>query len=139
MQADYQRSRFWRKEFGGILTRDGGVVRAPARNRHSLMVEFTRGMFNAANNRGGAVASYHTHWARGGVHYYINNKYDIVNKTNAPYHTTTSNGPSPDDITGIASHFGGDHLVIDRNHFYYYNTSAVVNNDSFLFRYFPIY
>jgi hypothetical protein len=137
MQADYQRSRFWRKEFGGILTRDGGVVRAPARNRHSLMVAFTKGMNNAASNKGGTVASYHTHWARGGVHYYINNMGDIV--SNSPNQVSTTHGPSSQDMTGLARYFGSDQFLIDRNHFYYYNTSTVVNNDSFLFRYFPMY
>jgi hypothetical protein len=138
MQTDYQRSRFWRKEYGGILTNDGEVVRSPARNRHSLQVDFTKGMINTANNKGGAVASYHTHWAKGGIDYYVNNVSDIVSKTNAAYQVTTTNGPSPGDINGLASHFGGDQLLVDRRHFYYYNTSAVVNNDSFLLRYFPM-
>ena len=70
MQADYQRSRFWRKEYGGILTKNGNVIRVPSQKRHSLKVDFTRGVVNGANNDGGAVASYHIHWARGGVNYY---------------------------------------------------------------------
>jgi RHS repeat-associated protein len=139
MQEDYQRSRFWRKEYGGILTKDGGVARAPAQNRHSLRVDFTQGMINDANNQGGAFASYHTHWARGGVDYYVNGMEDIVSRANAAYLATTSNGPSPGDMNGLASYFGGDQFLMDRSHFYYYNTSTVTNNNSFLFRYFSLY
>ena len=140
IQADYQRSRFWRKEYGGILTKNGGVVRAPAENRHSFKVDFTRGMINAANNDGGVAASYHTHWTRGGVDYYINNNYDIVSKANAPYSITTANGPSPTaDMTGVAGYFGGDQFLIDRTNFYYYNTAASTPNSAFFLRYFPMY
>ncbi|GHV72556.1 hypothetical protein FACS1894201_02450 [Bacteroidia bacterium] len=139
MQADYQRSRFWRKEYGGILTGDNKVVRAPAKNRHSFKVDFTQGMIDAANTKGGIVGSYHTHWARGGVDYFINDMYDIVSESNAQYRITTSNGPSSGDMTGIASYFGGDQFLIDRNHSYIYNTSNATNNDSFLLRYFPMY
>jgi hypothetical protein len=139
MQADYQRSRFWRKEYGGILTKNGNVVRVPAANRHSLRVDFTQGMINAANNDGGIAASYHTHWAAGGVDYYVNNMDDIVSRANASYLSTTSNGPSPGDMTGMANYFGGNQYLIDRNNFYYYNTATSGNNSAFLFRYFPMY
>ncbi|NGF57656.1 hypothetical protein G5B00_14145 [Parapedobacter sp. SGR-10] len=139
MQADYQRSRFWHKEYGGILTKNGNVIRAPSQNRHSLRVDFTRGMVNAANNDGGSAASYHTHWARGGVDYYVNNVNDIVTKANALSLVTTSNGPSPGDMNGLANYFGGNQYLIDRNSFYYYNTATSGNNSVFLFRYFPMY
>ena len=139
MQADYQRSRFWRKEYGGILTKNGNVVRAPAQNRHSLRVDFTKGMIIDANNDGGAATSYHTHWARGGVDYNLNNVDDIVSRANATYLATTSNGPSPGDIDGAASYFGGNQYLIDRNNFYYYNTATYANNSASLFRYFPMY
>lgn len=139
MQADYQRSRFWRKEYGGILTKNGNVIRAPSQNRHSLRVDFTRGMVNAANNDGGAAASYHTHWARGGVDYYVNNVDDTVSKANALSIATTSNGPSPEDMNGLANYFGGNQYLIDRNGFYYYNTTTSGNNNTFLFKYFPMY
>lgn len=139
MQADYQRSRFWRKEYGGILTKNGNVIRAPSQNRHSLRVDFTRGMVNVANNDGGSAASYHTHWARGGVDYYVNNVDDIVSKANALSLVTTSNGPSPGDMNGLANYFGGNQYLIDKNSFYYYNTETSGNNSAFLFRYFPMY
>jgi hypothetical protein len=139
MQADYQRSRFWRKEYGGILTQDGGVVRAPSQNRHSLRVDFTQGMINDANNQGGAFASYHTHWARGGVDYFVNGMDDIVSRANAAYLATTSNGPSPGDMNGMASYFGGNQYLVDRNYFYTYNTATSAHTNAFLFRYFPLY
>ena len=139
MQADYQRSRFWRKEYGGILTKNGNVIRVPSQKRHSLKVDFTRGVVNGANNDGGAVASYHIHWARGGVNYYVNDVNDIVSKTNALFLVTTSNGPSPRDMSGLANYFGGNQYLIDRNYFYYYNATTSGNNNAFLFRYFPMY
>jgi RHS repeat-associated protein len=139
MQADYQRSRFWRKEYGGILTKNGNVVRVPSQNRHSLRVDFTRGMINAASNDGGSAASYHTHWAKGGIDYYVNNVDDIVSKANALSLVTTSNGPSPGDMNGLANYFGGDQYLIDRNSFYCYNTETSRNIIAFLFRYFPMY
>ena len=139
MQADYQRSRFWRKEYGGILTKNGNVIRTPSQNRHNLRVDFTRGMVNAANNDGGSAASYHTHWARGGVDFYVNNVDDIVSKANALSLVTTSNGPSPGDMNGVANYFGGNQYLIDRNSFYYFNNATSGNNSAFLFRYFPMY
>jgi RHS repeat-associated protein len=138
IQADYQRSRFWRKEYGGILTKNGGVVRASAKNRHSLRIDFTGNMINAANNDGGSAASYHTHWARGGIDYYVNNMDDIVNRANAAYLSTTSNGPSPGDMNGLAKYFGGNQFLIDRTNFYYYNTAASTSNSAFFLRYFPM-
>jgi hypothetical protein len=139
MQADYQRSRFWRKEYGGILTKDGGVVRAPAKNRHNFKVNYTNKMVDAVINKGGAVAMYHTHWAQGGVNYYLNNDMDIVNRSDvtAQKHTT-SNGPSSDDMIG-ARYFAINHFLMDRNYLYNYNTSSFGYNDAFLFRYFPMY
>lgn len=139
MQADYQRSRFWRKEYGGLLTQKGGVVRAPSQNRHSLSINFTRGMSNAANNDGGIVASYHTHWTKGGASYYVDAMDDIVSRTNALYSITAASGPSPGDLTGVASYFGGDQFLIDRTNLYYYNTASARSNSAFFLRYFPMY
>jgi len=96
-------------------------------------------MISDANNDGGSAASYHTHWARGGVDYYINNVDGIVSKANALSLVTTSSGPSPGDMNGLANYFGGNQYLIDRNSFYYYNGATSGNNSTFLFRYFPMY
>ena len=96
-------------------------------------------MVTAANNEGGVVASYHTHLAKAGADYYTNSSSDIVSKVNATSLSTASNGPSPGDFNDIATYFSGDQILIDRSHFYFYNNSTVVNNNLFLFRYFPLY
>jgi len=96
-------------------------------------------MISDANNDGGSAASYHTHWERGGVDYYVNNVDGIVSKANALSLVTTSSGPSPGDMNGLANYFGGNQYLIDRNSFYYYNGATSGNNSTFLFRYFPMY
>lgn len=53
MQADFQRSRFWGREYGGYLLNDGGVKRASPGGVGSI------DMGSVPSN---AVAEYHTHW-----------------------------------------------------------------------------
>lgn len=62
MQADYQRSMFWRKEYGGYLLSDGGVKRAPFSGRGKYYVDF--GSFPDD-----AIAEYHIHWHKPGIVY----------------------------------------------------------------------
>ena len=138
MQADYQRSRFWRKEYGGILTKNGGVVRTS--KRYSFMVPFSRGNIIDASNDGGVLATYHTHWARPNVTYSVNAQMNIdINGVPA----LTSNGPSEQDVSGIAGYFGGDHLLIDYRNLYVYNSNSIYNEiapyNCFLWRFFPTY
>ncbi|MGC3977363.1 MAG: RHS repeat-associated core domain-containing protein [Paludibacteraceae bacterium] len=132
MQADYQRSRFWGKEYGGVLTKDGGVVRAPAAYRRKYYVDFDKAWTADAVNRG-AVTHYHTHWD-------ANNKflgYDINGNI-----VKTANGPSKDDMFFVAkqSKFWSAAFLIDRQSFYYYNGSGVLSNNGYtMLRYFPFY
>jgi hypothetical protein len=60
MQADYHRSRFWHKEYGGYLLEGGGVQRAYTDNRHNTQVDLGPRPANA-------IAEYHTHWMRPGL------------------------------------------------------------------------
>ncbi|MDR2835711.1 MAG: hypothetical protein LBV69_05860 [Bacteroidales bacterium] len=61
MQADFQRSRFWHKEYGGYLLDNGKVDRMPLKNRSSSAIIFTE---PRPNN---AFAEYHTHWDVPGI------------------------------------------------------------------------
>ncbi len=60
MQADYQRSMFWRKEYGGYLLSDGGVKRMPMSYRHKFTMDFSA-------KPDDAIAEYHIHWQKPGV------------------------------------------------------------------------
>ena len=58
MQADFQRSMFWRKEYGGYLLSNGKVQRAPmsARFRNNVDLGLPR--------PSGEIAEYHIHWEK---------------------------------------------------------------------------
>jgi len=62
MQADYQRSMFWRKEYGGYLLSGGGVKRGPFSGRGKYDV-------NLGPFPDDAIAEYHTHWQKPGIVY----------------------------------------------------------------------
>ena len=57
----YQRSRFWHKEQGVILNRDGSARFVPQADRHKFDVTLR------LNPRNGDFATAHTHWAKDGV------------------------------------------------------------------------
>jgi hypothetical protein len=62
MQADFQRSRFWRIEYGGYLLEGGGVYRVdPGSNSQIDMGTAPEGAF----------AEYHTHWDEPGQVRYV--------------------------------------------------------------------
>jgi hypothetical protein len=65
MQADFQRSRFWGKEYGGYLMNNGSVQRVGAGASSQIDL-------GAAPN--GAIAEYHTHWDAPGQIRYVNSK-----------------------------------------------------------------
>ena len=67
MQADFQRSRFWGKEYGGFLTEDGKVIRFPMKSRSSHGINYTGEIPD------GTFAMYHTHWDKPGKTIWINN------------------------------------------------------------------
>ena len=138
MQADYQKSRFWRKEYGGLLTINGGIVKI--NSRHNFSAPFTRQNLISANTEGGVIASYHTHWAKPGLTFLINENMDF--SLNG-FETITSNGPSEQDISSLAAYFNGDQVLIDYKNFYLYNSASIYGQippyNCFLWRFFPCY
>jgi hypothetical protein len=132
IQAEYQRSRFYMKERGGILTNDGKVVKAPAAYRGDYEVDFSPDWTGkvASDN---VLTHYHTHWD-------ANNRLLGYNEWFEPLYT--SNGPSPHDLTFAANsnHLTPIGILIDRYSLYYYNADGIINNfGSIIVRYFPHY
>lgn len=81
MQADFQRSRFWGKEYGGFLMNDGGVKRFSASERHNYGI--------GGNNKkitipDGVGAVYHTHWDRPNRIVWTNQSGDRVDNSSNP-------------------------------------------------------
>lgn len=136
MQADYQRSRFWKKEFGGILTNNGGVVRAPARYRHDFAVDFDLAWQSKVPSKGGVLMHYHTHWAKAGLSFNVDLNLDVDSAS--PYRMTTTQGPSPQDYSFAGSN-GVNGFVIDRTSIYLFNSSSHINlGNGGMLRTFPI-
>lgn len=113
MQADYQRSRFWRVEYAGILTNNNGVVRAPSEYREQYEVNFDKNWTNEVLNNGGTRTHYHTHWDANGRVF-----------TNSDGQTVrTADGPSKADFDFAKStKFPG--LLIDRKSTYFYGNTT---------------
>lgn len=132
--GDFQRSVARHKEFGGVAFDDGSMARAKAADRHSFKVDVRYKNVPGRN----AVLHYHTHWAKANMAVYIDASYDRVSKTAAyadptnHWQTQTTDGPSPDDQSGIAPLFKQT-IVIDRNHFYSYTPSSVTQQPSYNF------
>ena len=133
MQADFQRARFWHKEYGGFIMENGTVERFPKSWRHSYGIDLPNGIPNDAK------AMYHTHWDGFEKTVYLNNgdkvnaldvafnKYNEILKT-SPYH-------------GEFDFMPIDSYVINRyNTGLNYGGTQIVNpiRDSFL-RYYPFY
>ena len=127
ISADCQRSRFWHKEYGGIITGKGNVIRVPRQGRHNLQIDFSNEIISEALSDGGIATTYHTHWAKPGNEYCINNCGDIVS---GDANVETIKGPSPGDMMNIAAKLGGRHFVFDRTSSYVY-TSSVWNTFNF--------
>ena len=60
INAAYERSRFWGKEYGVYLNRDGSARFVPGNDRHKFDVTFN-------DWQKGDFATAHTHWAKPGV------------------------------------------------------------------------
>jgi RHS repeat-associated protein len=73
MQADMQRSRFWRREYGGVLLKDGSVWRYPKSYRNA---DGVGGPFPHINDTD-VKALYHTHWGKEGKSYYALRSIDM--------------------------------------------------------------
>ncbi|MFC5283654.1 hypothetical protein [Pedobacter alpinus] len=69
MQADFQKSRFWGKEYGGFLMDDGRVIRFPRNWRHSHGIDPPGG--GGFKPLTGTKAIYHTHWDKPGKQIFV--------------------------------------------------------------------
>jgi len=67
IQADFQRSRFWRREFGGDLINDGSVKRFTYKQRANYQI-------NDVELDPNSIGDYHTHWVKEGKTIYMNDK-----------------------------------------------------------------
>lgn len=62
MQADFQRSRFYRHEFGGYLMEDGSVIRTGIKFGQKTTITLPN-----PPQDGNIIAEYHTHWCKSGI------------------------------------------------------------------------
>jgi len=130
MQADFQRSRFWNKEYGGWLNNDGSVIRW----HHST--RGTYGISPPSSILDNAFASYHTHWAKPGINVAINpitgdktSDMDILSKNVRV--TQTMRYHSSFDLDFDAS-VGLDSYVLNRYDYSYNGVGAGVWHDPFI-------
>ncbi|MBX7152058.1 hypothetical protein K1X84_10485 [bacterium] len=127
MQADFQRSAFWGKEYGGFLMKDGSVQRLPAQFSHGL------GEINVPAEADGF---YHTHWDSEGQTFYIDQNGQKIETgfSGKAWELTTTRDHSPSEYVNVDSYvvnrYGqvSVHLAGFDNHHLF--------NDPFL-RYFP--
>ncbi len=139
MQADFQRSRFWRKEYGGFLMNDGSTQRFPRawRNSHGIEPPNGGGITAPAD----AFAMYHTHWDAPGKTIWVDAMGNRVDNSSDPLallrpgvsQTTTARGHGAYDYVHL------DSYVVNRYEttFNIGSTSGLATyNDPFL-RYFP--
>ncbi len=129
INADYQKARFWHKEFAGYILDDGSVVREKWKNCQSSKCYF----YNYPDN---AVANYHIHWDKPREIYKLENPDGTLSKVtreeyyNAPSeqygeHTTVYRYHSPTDINN------NKYLVINR-----YDSAYKPSGSSY---YYPVY
>ena len=121
ISGDFQRSRFYKKEYGGALLPDGSITRSKNSMRHNYAVEI-----DVPNN---AVATWHAHWDRGGKQVFVDINYDKVEATDIfaegfqAFETIYKNGEA--DMQN-ANLLGKPSFVINRKGYSYYN----LNNNS---------
>lgn len=93
-----------------------------------------------ANMDGDVLSSYHTHWAKQGSSYTVNEYMDFAIHGDTVY---ASKGPSEQDISIVAGFFKGDQLLIDYRNVFIYNTSSTYGHippvNVFIWRFFPTY
>ena len=130
MNADFQRSRFWRNEHGGYLLNDGSVQKFPASSRHNYAIDPT---FPVPDD---AFASYHTHWEKPGINVMVNpNTGDKVTDLdilsgNARLMQTTRYHSTAD--LQFDSYIGLDSYVINRYDFSYHGAGSGLWYDPFI-------
>jgi len=139
IQADFQRSRFYGKEYGGFLMNDGSVQRFPASWRYSPGITPPDG--GRISILEGAFALYHTHLDAPGKTIWVDSFGQRVDNSSDPlalmrsgvYQTTTARGHGAYDYVPI------DSYVVNRYEttFNIGNTRGLTTyNDPFL-RFFP--
>ncbi len=115
MSADFQRSSFWKEEYGAFLTGDD-YLRYPKWTRHKFTVDIPQGIDgNGIDND--TRATFHTHWADGGIKVTMNGKHYktvlyhsnmdidvdrylginsiVINKSYTSFHTVSPVSPGP--------------------------------------------
>ena len=126
ISTDFQRSKVWRKEFGGIATDDGSIIRAPAKYCHNLGVDFDPAWTSGANGKGNILFHYHTHWAKPGLSFVVNSNLDFATNLEIllgqSFSATSVSGPSPGDYQ-FASNTGYPGIIIDRTSVYNYGSN----------------
>ena len=142
MQADFQRSRFWRKEYGGFLMNDGSVKRFPAEWRHAYGIEPADGTGISIDNE--AKALYHTHWDAPGKAILVDSFGNDVSKMSIEELLTATARHDIHSSVTARGHGAYDFVQIDSFVINRYETSfcvggskeAITIQDSF-FRFFP--
>ncbi len=112
----YQRSRFWRKEYGVYLNNDGSARFVPRNDRHRLHVTFD-------DWQKGDFGTFHSHWAKPGSEWTYIGGTGEPKRYNPSYNypagsynvTAVSNSFSPGDISGLR----GMSYVVGRTGSYY--------------------
>jgi RHS repeat-associated protein len=129
--GDYQRSIIRRKEFSGYAFDDGSMVRANARNRHSLRTMSPSFAFSLKRN---VVLNYHTHWAKANLKFYINRLDDIVHSPMLGHLSNpTTDGPSWNDQMNAGANNHMNWILIDRISFYSYTGDQVFKQPNYNF------
>ena len=104
MQADFQRSRFWHKERGGFLLRNGSVSRFPASSRASHGINWDGQLPE------GAFAMYHTHWDKSGKTVWLNSQANRVDNSSNPLDLLQ---PGIERTTTTRYHGNHDYISMD--------------------------
>jgi hypothetical protein len=83
MNAQLQRSRFWHREAGGFLMKDGSYIPVNRQHTSKYDVDFTEAMKSLTLDQQKLVATrVHTHWTTDKTYYY-NLKGEQINQTTA--------------------------------------------------------
>ena len=116
MSADFQRSRFWKAEFGGVLTDNGGYVHRYKEHPLFNPDGQTNLNWDVEHFPDNAWATSHSHHGKAG--------------SPAPNGGTYINSHSPQDNYFLTEGFGKYYssFVVNRNNGYFYSTSTKFEN-----------
>ncbi len=116
----YQRSRFWKEEYGVILNKDGSARFTPAADRNKFDVTMRM------NPKKGEYATAHTHWAQEGVDWVD------VGGTNSNWQRYNPSASYPEG-SSVYTTVGGYHSQADFN---IPNTSLVIGRTTSTYSYY---